>query len=140
MWELNMGLLKKISFDVLGDERGSLVSLEQNKNIPFEIKRVYYIFGSEENVARGFHAHKNLEQVAICVKGSCRFVLDDGVDKESITLDSPDMGLYIDNNKWREIYDFSSDCVLMVLASEYYDEADYIRDYNQFLKVINRDS
>lgn len=129
-----MSLVKLIDFKSLGDERGSLVSLEQNKNIPFEIKRVYYIFNTEKGVSRGFHAHRHLEQVAICVKGGCRFILDDGKTREEVVLDSPAKGLYINNNKWREMHDFSEDCVLMVLASEYYDEDDYIRDYAEFLK------
>lgn len=127
-----MSLIKTIELDLLGDERGSLISLEENKNIPFEIKRVYYILDTVQGVARGFHAHKNLQQVAVCVKGSCRFILDDGAHRESVVLDSPSIGLYIDNNKWREMHDFSEDCVLMVLASEHYDEADYIRDYDKF--------
>jgi dTDP-4-dehydrorhamnose 3,5-epimerase-like enzyme len=135
-----MSLIKTIEFIVLGDQRGSLISLEENRNIPFEIKRVYYILESNRDTSRGFHAHKNLQQVAVCVAGSCRFILDDGKSRESITLNSPAMGLYINNNKWREMYDFSSDCVLMVLASEYYDEADYIRDYDEFLEVVNYDS
>ncbi|EHH3929662.1 WxcM-like domain-containing protein [Escherichia coli] len=129
-----MKLINTIEFKKLGDERGSLVSLEQNKNIPFEIKRIYYIFGTKDGVSRGFHAHKNLQQVAICVKGSCRFLLDDGKTKEEIILDSPDTGLYINNFIWREMHDFSEDCVLMVLASELYDESDYIRDYSDFLE------
>ncbi|MEQ5186285.1 FdtA/QdtA family cupin domain-containing protein [Providencia alcalifaciens] len=129
-----MTLIKLIKFNVLGDERGSLVSLEQSKNIPFEVKRVYYIFGTKEGVSRGFHAHKNLEQVAICVKGSCRFLLDDGKNKEELVLNDPSIGLYISNVTWREMHDFSEDCVLVVLASELYDESDYIRDYNEFLK------
>lgn len=132
-----MSLIKTIAFDELGDERGRLISLEQKRNIPFEIKRVYYIFGTDKDIARGFHAHKNLQQVAICIKGSCRFILDDGLKKESIILDSPNVGLYIDNNKWREMHDFSNDCILIVLASDYYDEADYIRDYNEFIKALD---
>jgi dTDP-4-dehydrorhamnose 3,5-epimerase-like enzyme len=135
-----MSLIKTIEFDVLGDERGSLISLEQNRNIPFDIKRVYYIFDSAGDISRGFHAHKNLQQVAICVKGSCRFILDDGKSRESIILRTQNIGLYIDNNKWREMHDFSEDCVLMVLASETYDEADYIRDYDDFIKAVNHDS
>lgn len=127
-----MTLIKLIKFNVLGDERGSLVSLEQSKNIPFEVKRVYYIFGTKEGVSRGYHAHKNLEQVAICVKGSCRFLLDDGKNKEEIVLDDPSIGLYISNVTWREMHDFSEDCVLIVLASELYDESDYIRNYQDF--------
>ena len=129
-----MKLVNTIEFQKLGDERGSLVSLEQNKNIPFDVKRIYYIFGTKEGVSRGFHAHKNLQQVAICVKGSCRFLLDDGHNKENIILDSPNVGLHINNFIWREMHDFSEDCVLVVLASELYDESDYIRDYNIFLK------
>lgn len=129
-----MKLINTIEFKKLGDDRGSLISLEQHKNIPFEVKRIYYIFGTKEGVSRGFHAHKNLEQVAICVKGSCRFLLDDGKNKEEIILDNPSIGLYIKNIIWREMHDFSEDCVLIVLASDYYDETDYIRDYNLFLE------
>ncbi|MEY0099055.1 sugar 3,4-ketoisomerase [Providencia stuartii] len=129
-----MKLANIINFNKLGDKRGSLVSLEQNKNIPFDIKRIYYIFDTKEGVSRGFHAHKNLQQIAICLKGSCRFLLDDGNTREEIILDSPDTGLYINNFIWREMHDFSEDCVLMVLASELYDESDYIRNYDDFLK------
>ncbi|WP_318840372.1 FdtA/QdtA family cupin domain-containing protein [Providencia sp. PROV083] len=128
-----MKLVNIIEFKTLGDDRGSLVSLEQNKNIPFEVKRIYYIFGTKEGVSRGFHAHKNLQQVAICVKGSCRFVLDDGHNKDEIILDNPNIGLHINSFMWREMHDFSEDCVLIVLASELYDEADYIRDYHEFI-------
>ncbi|EFE51501.1 MULTISPECIES: sugar 3,4-ketoisomerase [Providencia] len=129
-----MTLANIIEFQILGDDRGSLISLEQHKNIPFNIKRIYYIFGTKEGVSRGFHAHKNLQQVAICVKGSCRFVLDDGHNKDEIILDNPNIGLHINSFMWREMHDFSEDCVLVVLASELYDESDYIRDYNIFLK------
>ncbi|WP_318837132.1 MULTISPECIES: FdtA/QdtA family cupin domain-containing protein [unclassified Providencia] len=129
-----MKLVNTIEFKTLGDDRGSLVSLEQNKNIPFEVKRIYYIFGTKEGVSRGFHAHKNLQQVAICVKGSCRFVLDDGHNKDEIILDNPNIGLHISSFMWREMHDFSEDCVLVVLASELYDESDYIRDYQTFLE------
>ena len=129
-----------IDFKVLGDERGSLVSLEENKNIPFKIKRVYYIFGTDTKVRRGFHAHKKLKQVAICVNGSCKFLLDDGKTKENILLDTPHRGLLIEDMIWHEMYDFSEDCVLMVLADAYYDESDYIRDYDMFLEVINNGS
>lgn len=127
-----MKLINTIEFKKLGDERGSLISLEQNKNIPFEVKRIYYIFGTKEGVSRGFHAHKNLQQVAICVKGSCRFILDDGQTKEEIILDKPDVGLHINSFIWREMHDFSEDCVLIVLASHLYDESDYIRCYTEF--------
>ena len=132
-----MSLIKTISLKPLGDERGLLVALEGNKSVPFDIKRVYCIFGTKEGVSRGFHAHRNLKQVAVCVTGSCRFVLDNGKSREEIILDSATTGLVIEDLTWREMHDFSPDCVLMVLASEYYDEADYIRDYNEFLKSLN---
>ncbi|MGE4416323.1 MAG: FdtA/QdtA family cupin domain-containing protein [Marinobacterium sp.] len=129
-------LVKLIDFPPLGDDRGSLVALEANKTVPFEIKRVYYIFGTKQGVARGFHAHKALKQVAVCVTGSCRMLLDDGQNKEEVLLDSPTKGLVIEDLVWREMHDFTPDCVLLVLASEHYDEADYIRDYDDFLKVV----
>ena len=132
-----MSLIKTINFKPLGDERGSLVALEGNKSVPFDIKRVYYIFGTKEGVSRGFHAHRNLKQVAVCVTGSCRFVLDNGKQREEVVLDKSTIGLLINDLTWREMYDFSPDCVLMVLASEYYDESDYIRDYQEFLKAVN---
>ncbi|GAD28968.1 bifunctional acetyl transferase/isomerase [Photobacterium leiognathi lrivu.4.1] len=131
-----MSLIKLIEFSRLGDDRGALVSLEQNKNIPFDIKRVYYIFDTKKGVARGFHAHKDLQQVAICIKGSCRFIIDDGSQRESVLLDKANVGLLIDSMMWREMHDFSEDCVLMVIASRLYDEADYIRDYDKFLGCI----
>ncbi|WP_054180287.1 sugar 3,4-ketoisomerase [Trabulsiella odontotermitis] len=128
--------LKIIPLQAHGDDRGSLIALEEEHNIPFEIKRVYYMFNTKEGVRRGFHAHKKLKQVAIAVRGSCRFVLDDGKEKVEILLDNPAQGLLIDSCVWREMYDFSDDCVLMVLADSHYDENDYIRDYDQFLKEI----
>jgi len=132
-----VSLIKTINFQPLGDERGSLVALEGNKSVPFDIKRVYYIFGTKEGVSRGFHAHLNLKQVAVCVTGSCRFVLDNGKQREEVVLDKSTTGLLINDLTWREMYDFSPDCVLMVLASEYYDELDYIRDYDKFIRTIN---
>lgn len=131
-----MTLINTIEFLELGDERGSLVSLEENKNIPFDIKRVYYIFGTKVNVSRGFHAHKKLRQLAVCVKGACTIKMDDGYNIESITLDSPTQGLLIEAMQWHEMSDFSEDCVLIVLANDCYEESDYIRDYKQFLKEV----
>lgn len=130
-----MSLTEWVDFPSLGDDRGSLVALEAKKTVPFDIQRVYYIFGTKANVARGFHAHHNLKQVAICVTGRCRMVLDDGKTREEIWLDSPTKGLLIGDLIWREMHDFSEDCVLLVLANEHYDETDYIRDYDDFLKV-----
>ncbi|QTL92796.1 sugar 3,4-ketoisomerase [Aeromonas jandaei] len=120
-----------------GDERGSLIALEEGKNIPFPVKRVYYLFNTKEGVRRGFHAHKALKQVAIAVRGSCRFVLDDGSERVEVLLDNPAQGLLIESFMWREMCDFSDDCVLMVLADQFYDETDYIRDYSQFIEATN---
>ncbi|MCY1292314.1 TDP-4-oxo-6-deoxy-alpha-D-glucose-3,4-oxoisomerase [compost metagenome] len=131
-----MALIKWASFNTIGDGRGQLVALESNKNIPFDIKRVYYMTGMKPGAPRGFHAHRQLQQVAVCVAGYCRFILDDGRTREEAWLDSPAKGLVIGDLIWREMHDFSPDCVLMVLASEYYDEADYIRDYEQFLETV----
>jgi len=119
---------------LISDGRGSMVAIEAEKSIPFEVKRVYYIFGTQPGVSRGFHSHINLQQLAICVSGKCRMLLDDGKNRESVWLDRPNQGMLIGDKIWREIHDFSDDCVLLVLASEYYDESDYIRDYEAFLK------
>ncbi|XKG66910.1 FdtA/QdtA family cupin domain-containing protein [Mesobacillus maritimus] len=123
---------KLIHFDVLGDNRGSLIALEEHKNIPFKIKRVYYIFDTKNNVRRGFHAHKNLDQVLIAVKGSCTIHIDNNKVTKEVVLNNQSTGLYIGSLVWREMYDFSDDCVLLVLASDYYNENDYIRNYEQF--------
>ena len=132
-------LVKPLEFDIKGDKDGCLVALEENKNIPFDIKRVYYIFGTQKNIRRGFHAHKQITQVAICINGSCTMLLDNGEDKEKVVLDSPQKGLLIETMVWHEMFDFSENCVLMVLADDFYSEDDYIRDYDQFLnfKEIN---
>ena len=129
---------KKLTFLTKGDERGNLIALEENKNIPFKIKRVYYIFDTKEGVIRGLHAHKNLEQVLICVNGSCEILLDDGKEKSIIKLENRNEGLFIEKMVWREMFNFSADCVLMVLASDYYYEEDYIRDYQKFLNLIKK--
>ena len=125
----------KYAFQQHGDDRGMLVALEEYKDIPFEIKRVYYMYDTKKDVHRGFHAHKSLEQILICIHGSCKVLLDNGTEKKIVSLEKPYEGLYIANNMWREMYDFSEDAVLMVLASEYYKEEDYIRDYNEFLRM-----
>lgn len=126
----------KYQFQQHGDERGQLVALEEFKDIPFEIKRVYYMYGTEEGVRRGYHAHKSLEQILICIHGSCKILLDNGTEKKIVFLEKPYEGLYVPNSMWREMYDFSADAVLLCLASELYNEDDYIRDYNEFLKLI----
>lgn len=127
----------KYAFQQHGDERGMLVALEEFKDIPFEIKRVYYMYDTKPDVHRGFHAHKNLKQILICIHGTCKVLLDNGKEKKVVSLEKPYEGLYISNDMWREMYDFSNDAVLMVLASEQYCEDDYIRDYDEFLKFVN---
>jgi len=129
--------IKRYSFEAHGDERGQLVALEEMKNIPFEIKRVYYMYDTIPGVSRGHHAHKKLEQILICVHGSCKVLLDNGSEKEVVILDKPNEGIYISNDIWREMFDFTEDAVLMVLASELYDESDYIRNYDDFIRYIS---
>ena len=132
-----MTLINWLNFKALEDERGSLIALEAMKSIPFEIKRVYYLFATKEDVTRGLHAHKALKQVMICVTGNCKVTLDDGVKREIISLDSADKGLLVEGLIWREMCDFSSDCVLLVIASELFKESDYIRSYKEFKELVN---
>ena len=127
----------KYVFQPHGDDRGQLVALEEFIDIPFEIKRVYYMYETGEGVRRGFHAHKSLEQILICIHGTCKIILDNGYEKKIVPLEKPYEGLYISNDMWREMYDFSPDAVLLVLASDLYDESDYIRDYDEFIKMVN---
>lgn len=129
---------KILNFSVLGDIRGSLVSLESNKNVPFEIKRVYYIYNTNPEQERGKHSHKELEQIIVCLNGSCSFVLDDGKKREILVLNRPDIGLYIGKNMWREMKNFSKGCILMILASQHFIENEYIRDYKEFLKCLEK--
>ena len=130
----------KYVFQQHGDERGQLVSLEEMVDIPFKIKRVYYMYDTGEGVHRGYHAHKSLEQILICIHGSCKIKLDDGKEQKIVNLEKPYEGVYVSNNMWREMYDFSSDAVLLVLASDYYKEEDYIRDYEEFLNSLTCES
>ena len=126
----------KYNFPPHGDDRGQLVAIEAMKDLPFEVKRVYYIYDTLPGVRRGYHAHLNLQQILLCVNGSCKIHLDNGTDTAEVTLDKPNEGLYISSDMWREMYDFSEGAVLLVLASEYYDEKDYIRDYDAFIKKV----
>ena len=124
-----------VPLSVKGDERGSLVAIEEATGLPFDIGRVYYIFGTKPDVTRGLHAHTDLRQWAICVSGACTMVLDNGRDRERVRLNAPDEALEIGPMIWREMYDFTPDAVLVVIASKPYDPADYIRDYEQFLRL-----
>lgn len=119
------------------DKRGSLIALENLKTVPFEIKRVYYIYDTKPDIDRGGHAHTNLEQILIMMDGACEVLLDNGKEKKSIILNRPDVGLYIGKNMWREMKNFSYGAKLLVLASDLYDEKEYIRSYDEFLRIIN---
>lgn len=129
---------EKMTFAVHGDDRGSLIALENGHNLPFDVKRVYYIFNTKAGVSRGFHAHRHLKQVLVAMSGSCRVVCEYGGERREYVLNRQDEGLLIEGLVWREMHDFSSDCVLVVLADDYYDAADYIRDYETFKKEDGR--
>ena len=128
----------KYVFQPHGDERGQLIALEEFKDIPFSIKRIYFMYDTAEGVTRGYHAHKTLEQILVCIHGSCKIKLDNGKESKVISLEKPYEGLYVSSNMWREMYDFSPGAVLMVLASDFYKEEDYIRDYDEFLRYVGK--
>lgn len=128
-------LVQEVSLVRRGDERGGLIAIEECE-VGFPIKRVYFVYETLPGVARGFHAHRCLYQVVVAVTGRCRFVLDDGIRRESVMLDDPTRSLVIAPSVWHEMHDFSPGCVLAVLASAEYDEADYIRNYDDFLTFV----
>ena len=116
---------------------GTLIAIESNNQVPFNIKRIYHIMNTQTTKKRGCHAHKTFTQVAFCLQGSCKFLLDDGKEKHEVTLNDPECGLLLEPMVWHEMYDFSQDCIISILANAHYDEQDYIRDYQSFLaKVI----
>lgn len=130
--------INKTNYKYHSDKYGKLVALQSNIEIPFDIKRVYYIYEVEEKVRRGFHSHKNLEQILICIHGSVKILLKTPKEEKIVVLDNPNVGLYIGPDIWREMYDFENDAVLMVLANEYYDESDYIRNYDEYVEYYNK--
>lgn len=121
-----------------GDERGNLIALESNKNVPFEIKRVYYIYSTKEKVSRGFHAHRDLKQLLVAVSGSVDIYCEAVWGNKTIHLSCPFEALLLEGLVWREMHNFSKDAVLLVLASDYYNESDYIRSHDQFLVELRR--
>lgn len=131
-------MIEVVEFKRITDERGTLVPLEQGIDFHFDVKRVYFILGMPTNVRRGWHAHKTLKQVLVCLCGSCKVLLDDGVRQEVVSLSQPHQGLLIQPGIWREMYDFAEGTVLLTLASDYYDEADYIREYDEFIAYAKR--
>lgn len=127
-----------IHFDDLGDERGKLVVIEGAQAIPFEIKRVFYIYDSDDTVVRGQHANRESEFVLINVAGRSKVRITDGEEEIIVELDRPMTGVYIPKMIWKDMYDFSKDSILLVLASTHYDGAEYIRDYGEYLKEVNK--
>ena len=125
-------LARYIDFEVRGDELGWLIALEAERNIPFPIRRAYYIFGTRPGVRRGRHAHRTLQQVMVCLAGECGVLLDDGAATENLRMHRNDRGLMLEPMIWHEMYDFSADCVLLVLADAWYEEGEYIRSYSAF--------
>lgn len=130
-------MYKVLDFNELGDERGSLVVIEGNSDIPFEIKRVFYIYGSDQDVIRGLHANRDSEFVLVNVSGSCNVIIKDGKGNEEIVkLDKPRKGVYLPKMIWKEMVNFSKDSVLLCLASTHYNGNEYIRSYEEFVKEI----
>jgi len=130
--------LELLNFTPRGDHLGWLIALENERNVPFVVKRVYYIYGSLPGVRRGKHAHHQLRQMAVCLQGSCRFIMDDGRSKQEIVLNRRDCGLMSEPMVWHEMDEFSPDCLLLVLASDLYDVSDYIRNYADFTALVAR--
>lgn len=132
-----MSLGKIIELPRITDPRGNLTVAEASKNIPFDIKRVYWLYDVPGGECRGGHAHKQIKEILIAVSGSFHVTLDNGKEKQTFLLNHPYQGLLIDTKTWRTLDDFSSGAVCVVLASDFYDENDYIYDYNDFLQYIN---
>lgn len=129
-----------LEFSQRGDERGHLVVVEGKIDIPFDIKRIFYIYGSDDTVVRGQHANKRTEFVLINVAGQSKVRVKDGKGNEAVfALNRPHTGIYLPKMVWKDMYDFSSDSVLLCLASEHYDEEEYIRDYDEFAAIINKE-
>ncbi len=130
--------IKVVNLPIKADERGSLVIAQSDDNVPFLIKRAFYIFGVQENGSRGFHAHKANRQLLICIQGSSLIKMDNGTEKTEILLNEPNKALLVEPQVWHSMEEFSKDLIMLVLASDKYDENDYIRDYQQFLEYIKQ--
>lgn len=128
---------KLIDMHIFGDDRGRLVAFEKDVNCPFEVKRAFYIFDTKGGIARGCHANRNSEFLLIAINGSCKVKIDDGKTQEIVELSNPHTALYLDKMLWKEMYDFSYNGILLVLASTKYDENEYIRNYEDFVNEVN---
>ncbi len=127
-----------LQFSELGDERGHLVVVEGGTSIPFDIKRVFYIYGSDRTVVRGQHANRKTEFVLVNVAGKSKVRITDGTEELIVNLDKPNMGVYLPKMIWKDMYDFSEDSVLLCFASEHYDGSEYIRDYDEYLQSVKK--
>lgn len=125
---------KELEFSQLGDVRGEMIVAECKKEIPFDIKRIFYMYDTKGDIVRGKHANRNSEFVFINVKGKCTILLDDGFEKKEVVLDKPNVGIYLDKMMWKDMYNFSEDAILLVLSNCVYDTNEYIRDYEEYLK------
>ena len=131
---------KIIDIRRFSDTRGYLSVVENGLDIPFDIKRVFYIYGSDKDVIRGRHANYNTEFVLINVAGTSKVKVDDGTNQKVFDLDRPHIGIYLPKLVWKDMYDFSEDSVLLVLSNEAYDPNEYIRDYDEFVREVNADA
>lgn len=136
MSELNR--VKLLEFKEMGDDRGHLVVVEGRKDIPFDIKRIFYIYGSDKDVVRGQHANRKTQFVLINVSGTSKVRVSDGINERVFSLDRPHIGVFLPNMIWKDMYDFSNDSVLLVLASEHYEPGEYIRDYDEYVREIKK--
>ena len=136
--KVKLEMYKLLTFKDLGDERGKLVVIEGSQDIPFDIARAFYIYGSDATVVRGQHANRNSEFVLVNVAGKSKVMITDGTRKEIVELNKPMEAVYIPKMIWKEMYDFSPGAVLLVFASERYDENDYIRDYDKFIEYVRK--
>lgn len=130
-------LIKIIDAPLVSDPRGNLIFLEGNKQIPFSIKRIYWMFDLEEDGKRGFHAHRNTVQVLFCTAGKCLIKVDDGKEKSELWLDTPNKGILLDKKVWHSMEKFQEGTTILVLANKEYDESDYLRNYDDFVKYVN---
>ncbi|EAC1339064.1 WxcM-like domain-containing protein [Campylobacter coli] len=128
---------KLINLKYFDDKNSTLIAIEKQVNCPFEIKRIFYIFDVPKNTIRGEHANLNSEFFFIVLKGECKIKIDNGKEQKKFILNNPKQGLYIDKMLWKQMYDFSKDCILLVLSNTLYDANEYIRDYNEFLKAVD---
>lgn len=128
--------VKEITFDIKGDERGSLVAIQGQIDIEFPIERIYYIYDTDAGLTRGYHAHKAQKQILVCLAGKCDIKFNNGKETKVIEFEQPNKGVYLTGVVWREIFNMSKNCVLLSIVNTKYDEDDYIRNYPQFLEVV----